>query len=65
MCFDLKNITIKFAYKSNFIEKIRAFPCKKYGNYVNKVVYYLMELCKVKYYYFEAPNGLHGETNRR
>lgn len=35
----MKNITIKFAYKSNFIEKNRAFPYKKYGNYVNEMVY--------------------------
>ena len=51
MCFDAKNIVIKFAYNTNFIEKIRAFPCKKYGNYVNEVVYYLMELCKVFNYF--------------
>lgn len=45
----MKNIMIKFAYKTNFIEKIRAFPCKKYGNYVNAVVYYEKNYVKQKF----------------
>lgn len=40
MYFDLKNITIKIVYKANFIENNRAFSYKKYGNYVNRVLYY-------------------------
>lgn len=39
MYFDLKNIVINFVYKPNFIEKNRGFPYKKYGNYVNGVIY--------------------------